>query len=341
MNPTRRTRVIAVVVGALMIAIVLAVTLRRNGEPLEPLTASGTVEATSANLGFQAPGRIAVIAVREGDLVEQNSELARLDRAELDARLAAAEAQLLAARAQLRELEHGFRPEERAQARAVVAEANERLEDARRSLERTRNLEQGGAVSKQELDRASTAFEVARSQFDQANEQLRLIERGPRVERIQAQRAMVAQAEASVRQVDAALSNTSVRAPFAGVITVRHREPGETVAAGQPVITVMNMADRWIRIYVPEDRIGRVSIGQPASITADSYPDRSYQGRVTFIADEAEFTPRNVQTEEERVKLVYAVKIAIIGDETLELKVGVPADVRLSPRAQLIDAVDR
>jgi HlyD family secretion protein len=94
------------------------------------------------------------------------------------------------------------------------------------------------------------------------------------------------------------------------------------------------MSDRWVRIYVREDRIGRVSIGQPARIHSDSHPEKTYQGRVTFIASEAEFTPRNVQTAEERVKLVYAVKVAVTGDPARELKPGVPADVTLEPEAR-------
>jgi HlyD family secretion protein len=328
-----RKRIAPLAIVAVMAAIVLAVTLRRDGDANEEMAASGTVEATSADLGFQAPGRIEAIMVREGDAVAAAQEITWLDRAELEARLAAAKAQLTAARAQLRELERGFRPEERAQARAAFQAAGQRVEDARRDLERTRNLEQGGAVSREALDKANTAFSLAESQLDQAREQLALVESGPRVERIEAQRAMVLQAEAAVRQVDATIANATVRSPFPGIVTVRHREPGETVGAGQPVVTIMNTEDRWVRIYVPEDRIGRVSIGQSASITADSYPDKQYEGRVTFIAPEAEFTPRNVQTDEERVKLVYAVKVSITGDASYELKVGVPADVRLGSAA--------
>ena len=155
------------------------------------------------------------------------------------------------------------------------------------------------------------------------------MQRGPRSERIDAARAQVAAAEAAVAQVDATRANATVLAPFAGVVTVRHREPGETVGAGQPVVTLMNPDDRWVRIYVREDRIGRVSLGQPAHITSDSHPGIAFDGRVVHIASEAEFTPRNVQTDEERVKLVYAVKVQIVADEALALKPGVPADVAL------------
>ena len=157
---------------------------------------------------------------------------------------------------------------------------------------------------------------------------------GPRTEQIQAQRAVVRQGEAAVSQAQAALDNAAIRAPFAGVVTVRHREPGEAVSPGLPVVTLLNPADRWVRIYVREDEVGRVSLGQKATITSDSDPSKRYQGRVSYVASQAEFTPRNVQTQEERVKLVYAVKVAITGDPGNVLKSGVPADVSLVPSGQ-------
>jgi HlyD family secretion protein len=326
----RRARIIAAAVVAVLVVVVVGwlVLGRRGGT--EALTAAGTVETTDADLGFQVAGRITEVAAVEGQQVGAGAMLARLDAADLDARRAAGVAELQGARAQLAELERGARPEERAQARAAVDAAEQKLADARRELDRTRRLEQGGAVSREALEKAQTAYEVLEAQAVQAREQLRLVVTGPRVERIEAARAQVAAAQAAVDQVDASLANATIRAPFAGIITERHREPGETVAAGQPVLTVMNPDDRWVRIYVSENRIGRVSVGQKARITSDSHPDTTFSGRVVQIASEAEFTPRNVQTEEERVKLVYAVKVRIVGDTGLALKPGVPADVALS-----------
>lgn len=296
------------------------------------IAASGTVEATEADLGFQAGGRIAEVAVREGDAVRAGDVLARLDVAELQARRTAALAQLASARALLDELRHGARPEELAQAAAAADAARERLAEAERGYGRTRRLHEGGAVSREALDQAQTAFQVAQAQYRQAREQAALVREGPRAERLEAQRAAVRQAEAAVAQADAALANAVIVAPFAGVVSVRHREPGETVAPGLPVLSLLDPADRWVRIFVREDQIGRVAVGQSAVISADSYRERRYPGRVTFIAREAEFTPRNVQTDAERVKLVYAVKVAVRGDSALDLRPGVPADVRLRPK---------
>lgn len=299
----------------------------RNGAA--GLSSSGVVEATEADLGFQLPGKIVMIGPREGDRVTSGEELAALDRTELDARLAVAQSQVDAAESQLTELERGSRPEEIAQAEARLRAAREQAADADRDLERAQVLREGGAISQEALDKARTAQELARSNMDAASDALELVRQGPRPETIAAQRARVQQAWAAVAQAQALLDQATIVAPFGGVVTVRHREPGETVAAGAPVLTIRDMEDRWVRIYVREDAIGRVSVGQAADVTSDSYPDRRFEGRVTFIASEAEFTPRNVQTPEERTRLVYAVKVRISGDPDHVLKPGVPADVRL------------
>lgn len=322
----RRIAVAVLVLGA--VAAVAWLVLR-DGERAEVVEASGTVEATEADLGFSLPGRIESVSVREGDAVARGEVLARLEAAELEARRAVAEAQADAARAVLAELDAGSRSEEVAQARAGLRAAVERVESARRDLDRARTLHAGGAISQEALERAETQYEVAGASVDQTREQLRALESGPRRERIAAQRAAVASAEAAIRQATAQLDNAVIRAPFDGRITIRHREPGETVQPGQPILTLMDPDDRWVRIYVAEDRTGAVQLDQPAVITSDTFEDETYEGRVVFIAREAEFTPRNVQTREERVKLVYAVRVEITGDPGFALKPGVPADVRL------------
>lgn len=241
------------------------------------MLASGTVEATEAQLGFQAAGRIESIGVQEGDKVKQGQVLAQLDTRETEARLA--------------------------QARAQIAATELRLYDAQRDLGRSRELLAGGAIGQEAYDKAQLAFKVAQSDN--------------------------AQARANAQAIEAMLANMIIRAGFDGVVTVRHREPGETVAPGLPVLTVMNPDDRWVRIYIPEYRIGAVHRGQKAAIRTDTYRDKRYGGEVTYIASEAEFTPKNVQTTEERVKLVYAVKVRVTDDPGFELKPGMPADVTL------------
>lgn len=293
------------------------------------LVASGTVEATDAQLGFQAPGRIAEVRAHEGDEVAAGALLAVLDTTEVAARCAQSDAQLAAARARLLELSRGYRGEEVGQARAEADAAQQRFDEADKELQRSQRLFDGGAISRESHDKAALARDVAKSQLEKAQQALRLVERGYRSEQVDAAQAQVAQAEAGLAAADAVLHNMRIEAPFAGVVTVRHREPGEVVTAGAPILTVMNPADRWVRIYVNEDRVGAVKIGAKAAIRCDTFPGKSYDGEVTFIASEAEFTPKTVQTTEERVKLVYAVKVTVKGDAARELKPGMPADVTM------------
>jgi membrane fusion protein YbhG len=327
MNVKQRI-LLVVVVG--LIAVVTTVVLRSRGTDSDVLTASGTVEATDALLGFQSPGRIDTIAVREGDDVTAGEFLAALDQSDLVARREGALASSAAAGATLRELQSGSRQEDIAQARAAVTAAEQRLADAERDVDRSTRLNAGGAVSDEVLDKHTTVREVASADLERIRQVLALVEAGPRPERISAQTAIVQQTEAAVAQIDAAISYASILSPFPGRITVRHREPGEVVAPGAPVLTLMNPEERWVRIYVMENQVGRVSVGQSVSISADAHTDRTYEGIISFIADQAEFTPRNVQTTEERVKLVYEVRVRISGDPNFDLKPGLAADVTIA-----------
>lgn len=293
------------------------------------LEASGTIEATEADLGFQLPGRLATVAPREGARVEIGDTLARLDDAELRAALLAARANAAAALARRDELDAGPRPQERTAAQAELGAAREAEAQARREAERARRLHEGGALSEQALEQATTRLEAAVAATTRARETVALLDEGARVEVRAAQSALVDQAEAAVDRARAALDQTVLLAPIGGLVTVRHREPGEIVSPGQPVVTIMDPGDRWVRIYLRGDRVGRVSLGQAASITVDAYPDRRFEGEVSFIGSEAEFTPRNVQTPDERTQLVYPVKVRIVGDDALALKPGLPADVVL------------
>jgi membrane fusion protein YbhG len=302
---------------------------RRERAPEGVLRASGTVEATEARMGFETGGRLLAVGPHEGEAVAAGAELASLDRAELEARRAQATAQVEAAAARLAELLAGARREEVAQAEAQRGAAAEQLGEAERELARTRTLVEGGATPREALDKAQTARDVAAERVEQAGEQVALLRRGPRPEQVEAQRAVVEQARAQVAGADVALAHTTMRAPFAGVVSVRHREPGEVVAPGAPVLTLLRRDDRWVRIYVPEDRLGAVPLGAAATLRSDTYPDKTYRGTVTFLASEAEFTPKNVQTQEERVRLVYAAKVRIVDDPRFELKPGLPVDVEI------------
>lgn len=303
--------------------------LRRDPAIEAGIAASGTVEATEADLGFQIPGRIASILPREGDRVEAGAILALLDQAEAGARRDQADAAVDAARARLREMEAGSRRQEITRAELSVRAAREALDDRLRDRERTRRLHEGGAVSRESLEKATTAALLAETALEQARESLELVREGPRREQVSAQEAVLRQAEAALAQAEAALASGVIAAPFAGTVALRHREPGEAVGAGAPVLTLRDLDDRWVRIYVRGDAIGGVHPGQAAILTSDAPGGVPHRGEVFFIGSEAEFTPRNVQTTEERTRLVYPVRVRILDDPEVELKPGLPVDVVL------------
>ena len=299
---------------------------------------SGTVEATEAELGFQISGRLAQVAAREGDEVQPGRELAVLDQAELLAQREVAVAQLKAAEALLSEYLAGSRKEEVARARAMLAVATDRREQAGRDVARLEPLARQSLVSRQSFDHQQTELAVAEGEVARATEELRLLESGTRPERIAAQRAALAQAQGSLERIEAQLSQATVVAPFAGTVTIRHREPGEAVAPGAAVLTLQNLADRWIRVYVPGDQVGRLTLGGCASIASDGFADRRYPGTVSYISRVAEFTPRNVQSTRDRVRLVYEVRVRVVGDDAVDLKPGLPGDVTFGPAGPPIAA---
>jgi HlyD family secretion protein len=297
----------------------------RNGDAI---IASGTVEATQAELGFQVSGRLEQLSVREGDQVTAGGRLAKLEQSELIAEREVARAQVAAAQAGLSELLAGSRREEIAHARAVLSVATDRRDLAQRDVERLTPLAEQSLVSRQAFDQQRTQLSVSQGEVAKAKEELQILATGPRAERIAAQRAALAQAQATVGRIEAQLAQTELTAPFSGTITVRHREPGEAMSPGAPVLTIRNFDDRWVRVYIPGDEVGNLKLGQPASITGDANPDKRYTGAISYIASVAEFSPRNVQSTKDRVKLVYEVRVRIAGDSSVDLKPGLPADVR-------------
>lgn len=188
------------------------------------------------------------------------------------------------------------------QNRASLRNAEAQLEKANKDLERLETLYQKDMIAAQELDSARTIRDVAL--------------------------ALKEQAAAAVRISEVRLNDTAIHSPLNGVILRKNSETGETVGAGMPVFTIGDLEHPWIKVYVKEDKLGLVNLGQRAEVRVDSFPEKSYEGTVTFISSEAEFTPKNVQTREERVKLVFGVKVSV-KNRNNELKPGMPADVKI------------
>jgi HlyD family secretion protein len=300
----------------------------------EALHLSGNIEATEVGISFKIPGRVIKRLVDEGDKVKRGQLIAVLDTADLEAEVALRRAELAAARAALAALLAGSRPEEIDAAGANMAAARVEKDRLETELGRSRRLIEGKMISQEEYDRAAAAARVAAERYRQASEQFKLVKAGPRKEDIDQGRARVQQAEAALRVAQTQLDYAQVTSPLDGIVLSKNIEPGEYVAPGTPVVTVADMVNVWLRAYVDEtDLHDRVQLDQPAEVTVDSLSGKVYEGRVVFIAQEAEFTPKTVQTEKERVKLVYRIKIDV-KNPRMELKAGMPADAILRMKDQ-------
>jgi len=286
---------------------------------------SGNVEATEVAVSFRIPGRVVARLVDEGQSVKQGQVVARLDDADLKQKVAEQKAALDAASAVLSELVRGFRPEEVAQGRANLEAAQAELAKQEADIGRARTLLKKEVISQKEFDAANAAYLSAVSREKDAREKLAVLEKGPRKEQIEAARARMRQAEKTLDLAKLQLDYATLRSPLTGVVLSENIEPGEYVQPGTPVVTEADLNSVYIRAYVEEPDMGSVKLGQSAIVTADGLPGKKYKGRVSFIASEAEFTPRTVQTKGERVKLVYRIKIDVANPDR-ELKLGMPAD---------------
>jgi len=288
--------------------------------------------------------------------LQKNIELQ--DQATLQ-EISQAEAAVEAVHARLQQLLAGSRPQEIQSAKANLEQTQADVVKRKADMERAEKLFRDNFISAQEWDSAKNAYEVAAANQKKAEENYALVVEGPRKEEIAAARAQWEQAQAAlklakarriqvevlrkelltaqaqVREAAAAIEviNTQIgysklNAPLSGIILVKNTEPGEFVVPGGAVVTLGDVEKPWLKAFITEGDLGKVKLGQEVSVTTDSYPGKVYPGKITFISSEAEFTPKNVQTAKERVKLVYRIKVALENPHR-ELKPGMPADGKI------------
>lgn len=292
----------------------------------------GNVDIRQVSLGFRVSGRVANLAVDEGDAVKPGDVLATLDAVPFEQAAAAAEAELGALKANLAKLKAGARPTEIAQARAVHAERLADLENANLAYERARRLRPNGTISQADLDEANAARAAAAARATSAREALALLEEGSRVEDIEAADAQVKAAEAKLESARTSLADTRLLAPSAGTVLSRVREAGAIVAPSDMVYVISLNEPVWVRAYVAEPDLGRVHPGMAVEITSDSAPGRPYKATVGFISPVAEFTPKSVETPELRTDLVYRLRI-VVDKPGPDLRQGMPVTVHLPEQA--------
>jgi len=300
----------------------------------------------------------AALQTAEAALAESETAL-KWQRATLQADLQARSADLSAAQSQLQQLKNGARPQEIQESKAAVAAAQSQCDQAKKDWERAQKLYKDDDISTSQHDQFRTRYESAEANLKQVKEHDALVEAGPRSETIEAATAQVeraraglkageanaietkrreqdigarqgdiARAKAQIALIDSELADTIAISPINGVVLVKAADPGEILAPGTSVVTVGDIEHPWLRAYIKERDLGRVKLGSVAKVTTDSFPGKAYNGRVSFISSEAEFTPKQIQTSEERVKLVYRIKIDI-DNPRHELKSNMPADAEI------------
>jgi len=290
---------------------------------------------------------------------EESKSALKWQRATMQADLQGRNADLRTAESNLLQLKNGSRPEEIQEAQSAVAAAQAQYDQAKKDWDRAQTLYKTDDISTAQYDQFRSRFEGADANLRQAKERADLVVKGPRVETIDTASAQLDRAKASLRMgeanaiesmrreqdvaarlgdigrakaqielIDTQLNDTVAVSPIDGVVLVKAADVGEVLAPGTSVVTVGDIDHPWLRAYIKESDLGRVKLGSKVKVTTDSYPGKVYNGRVSFISSEAEFTPKQIQTTEERVKLVYRIKIDIDNPQH-ELKSNMPADAEI------------
>jgi HlyD family secretion protein len=313
----------------------------REQEPSNTIRVSGHVEATEVRVASDVGGRLIELRVMEGDRVAAGDLIGRLDATDTELQIARARAERAEADAQLRTLQAGARPEEIRQAQAEVeaaegeaAAATAELKAAQTDLERFEALLQANAGAEKERDDARTRVEVATERLRSARERVQAgreivarLRAGARREELDAARARVEAADAQIALLEKSRSDALIKATVAGVVTQKLADTGEQMAPLMPVVVITDLDNAWANLFVPEPMIPRITLGQTATVLTDA--GDAIQGKVSYISPQAEFTPRNVQTADERSKLVYRIKVNVDNRAGI-LKVGMPVDAELS-----------
>lgn len=323
-------------------AVLLVIAGCAEAPPSNTLRVSGHVEATETRLAPDAGGRILTFPLEEGDRIETGREILTLDRRDVELALDRARADRAQADANLRLVMAGARTEDIRQAESQIAAAEADVSAARaelaaaeQDLQRFETLLTGNSGSRKQRDDAATRRDVARDRLSAAGSRVRSVQQalarlqaGARKEEIDVARARVAATDTQIATLEKSLADTTFRSPVTGVVTEKLVETGEVIAPRTPVAVVADMDKAWADVFVPEPAVPRLRLGQPAQLFTDA-GGAAIPGTITYISPKAEFTPRNVQTADERSKLVYRIRISV-DNTTGILKQGMPVEAELA-----------
>ncbi|MCP4634824.1 MAG: HlyD family efflux transporter periplasmic adaptor subunit [candidate division Zixibacteria bacterium] len=289
------------------------------------ITASGTIEATEIDISSKVSAELLSLRFSEGDRISKGDTIAIIDHCTLDIQLKQATAALQSADAQLQLLLNGARNEDIRQTEETLTQTKANLQVAKSDMQRMVDLFEKQSVTQKQKDDAVARHTVARSQFKSAQQFYNKLISGARPEEINVVRGQVNQARAAEELLKKSISDCYIKSPIDGILTHKPFNTGELITMGAVVASVTNFDKVNLMLYIAETEIGRIKPGNKANIRIDTFPDRDYPGKVVYISPEAEFTPKNIQTREDRVKLVFGVKIKIDNPDG-NLKPGLPAD---------------
>jgi len=331
------------IVFIVLVLITLAVLGNRYfNRSTDSNTYSGTIEGTEIPVQPELGGRIVELLVREGQVIKTGDIIAKLDDTQAKISLDIAKSQQTQAQAKLNDLLGGARVEEIRRLENVVTQAKANMTALEPSLkfeEDTLTIDQklyeSGAMSKQVVDAQQNKLATLKSQYqgaqagvNVAQASLDQAQAGYTQPTIQAQKAAVDIAAQSVKSAELGLSKLTINSPANGQVLYQNVEFGQVVNPGTSLATILDANDLWIKIYIPGAKLSQIKMGGTVSIVADSYPNKTFKGQIQYISNQSEFTPKNIQTKEERTTTVYAVKISITEGKD-QLKAGMPADVTL------------
>jgi len=315
-----------VVVAVLIVVLAIFAGYKMQSNKIEGITATGTIEITKTDITPKVSGYLEELLIKEGDKVTRGQIVARISRPDLEAQKLRDDAALAKAEAQLTDLEKGVRAQELGEMEATINSGQAVYEKAQKDYERQQVLFKQGAVSAQQLDVTRSNYEVAASNLAVSKARASIVAEGNRPDAISAQRAEVERSRAIVQLASSALDDRKVTSALDGLVLTKNYEQGEYVNAGTPIATIGNWRDCWVKVYVSSTQLGLIQIGQQVSVQVDSFPDLTFKGYIKEISQQAEFTPRQSITKQERANMVFAVKVDIDNGDG-RLKPGMPADV--------------
>jgi HlyD family secretion protein len=289
------------------------------------IEASGTLEATEVKVSAKVPGQVETIRVQEGSQVQAGDTLMILDRSTLELQFKQVQSGFEVADAQYRLLLNGARSEDIRLAEDALRQAEASYKNANDDYARMKELLASNTITRKQFDDAESRYTIAKAQLSSAGQGLAKLKNFARPEDLAAARARASQSQASADLLKKQLVDAVVVAPVAGTVTHIPVEQGELVSMGSIAASISRLDKMNLMIYVSETELGKAKLGGTADVYIDTYPDKAFAAKIVYISSIAEFTPKNVQTKEDRTKLVFGVKLEIENKEGV-LKSGMPAD---------------